>query len=542
MTRGNLGNALKFSIAAALLAACGDPGGGGSYGWPPLDVPGDLSDDASKGDLPEPDGSDPDAGADAESGDTTTGDEGPDASLPDTVVPDALPDTQPGDTGPDALPDTQPGDTGPDTLPDTQPGDTSSDTGPDTGPQPVTSTIAGLQLLAEEAGCNESGSVELAPAVVIPEAVVTSPAFEVSDTLVGYFLQDPAGGEWASILAVVTATADPGLAPGARVAATGKLQEFYCFTQLGFAQLTPLSTGTAPAPTPLAPSVAISEAWEGALVQVKNVEITSKVANGVYATSGGFLIEHGFDFLLSLEVGETYDLTGTMRYAFGQRRLHPRSLADITVSPPPAPHAIVTLQSSPDSVACANTEAAVDIGPVSFEAITVTPRMTLSGTYLGQYVVAPGAGPYGGVFVVTTTSLALPEVPAGHLVSVAGVHHEYYCFTEVLASSVTDLGPAPTAAPPPPELSPFELTQDLEAWEGLEVTVRNLQVTDVTKLATSGTFSTDYGLDVESAYLSPKLSGFVVGDYVDVTAFVRYSFGTYRLAPTSASKVVYSAF
>ncbi|MDP6946352.1 MAG: hypothetical protein QF464_19540, partial [Myxococcota bacterium] len=123
-----------------------------------------------------------------------------------------------------------------------------------TGTVTLDGTIKSLQQTAEAAGCDEDAQypVTVDESVTVNSAVVTSPRFEVSDNLDGYYVCDGDQAEWSGIMMTIPTSENSNFQPGDVLTLSGELEEAWCNTQLGIEAGGWELTGTADVPQPLA--------------------------------------------------------------------------------------------------------------------------------------------------------------------------------------------------------------------------------------------------------------------------------------------------
>ena len=178
---------------------------------------------------------------------------------------------------------------------------------------------------------------------------------EVDDVIVtgvdakGFTAQDPSvsGGAYAGVY--VYTNKAPGVMVGDQVSFAGTIDEYFDLTEIGSAVVLAQAAGTPVAPTPLTVAQAATEPYEGVLVtltdvaQVTNpfdcsVDNASCTDTGLWAVGGGAIVVHDDLYQGSAAewtaeataAGQTPTVTGVMGYRFNERRIQPRTAADIT--------------------------------------------------------------------------------------------------------------------------------------------------------------------------------------------------------------------
>lgn len=184
--------------------------------------------------------------------------------------------------------------------------------------------------------------------VDVTDVVVTSP-FVTNDKGAGYFfVAEAPGGEYSGIQVYVFAdiaaellAADKLPAIGDKVNVSGQYTEFFDFSQITLAKTDNLTiTGTAPvpaadvvAPADIATGGAKAENYEGCLVEVKDVTVTTAVEFGEFGVTGGLLVD---DFFFVPNPGPQpamgaafSSIKGLLGYSFENFKLYPRSFDDL---------------------------------------------------------------------------------------------------------------------------------------------------------------------------------------------------------------------
>ena len=173
---------------------------------------------------------------------------------------------------------------------------------------------------------SETGPSPLEGVEVITHGIVTG----VSDS--GFFLQDGTGA-WNGIFVYEFGT---NMSQGDEVSITATVAEYFDKTELtDILEDTILSSGN-----PLPEVVSLStfnvnqEDYEGVLVQVNNAECVNYDAG-----YGEWLVDDGSGEIMINDlmfayipiIGEIYNITGVVDYAYGSFRIEPRNSSDITI-------------------------------------------------------------------------------------------------------------------------------------------------------------------------------------------------------------------
>lgn len=161
--------------------------------------------------------------------------------------------------------------------------------------------------------------------------VATTDGVEADDGSVSFFAQDAGGGEYSGIVVFL-----PGggvtVAEGDVIDVQGSSSEYYDLTELYVSDAATFAvTGSAePTATALSAAPADWEVYEGALVTLSDVGITSDIDDyGQVSTSYGLFIDNGL-FNYQAANGDTFaSVTGVVTYTFGEWKLWPRRESDI---------------------------------------------------------------------------------------------------------------------------------------------------------------------------------------------------------------------
>jgi FlgD Ig-like domain len=279
----------------------------------------------------------------------------------------------------------------------------------------------------------QQGLVALNDTVRVQNVVVTG--VDVKPSTFGVYIQEQAGGAYSGILAyrggvfpAYANSADP-VTVGDVVTVVGWYTEFSGLSELNAPTLT--KTGTT---TPLTPvtlpvdSIGINypgaERWEGVLVRVDNVRVTSvntfndwRVRNYVGSTVVGDSVI-GYEKMISgqivPQVGDKLSVIGVADYAFSERRIAPRNDNDIIfLSPSPAALPTLAYSSAENKI------------KVRFNvALNATDAVNTSNYSLSTFESITGATYDGATKTVTlTTGTNLVPSVTPHVLSVSGIRN-----------------------------------------------------------------------------------------------------------------------
>lgn len=178
--------------------------------------------------------------------------------------------------------------------------------------------------------------------VTVTGAVVTSGLTFKKD---GFFIQDPAGGEYSGIFVFIGENNPNGVVinPGDVVTVTGAFDEFYGASQIevtAAADIQVTGTGTVPAPEVVTPADITTggpkaEAYEGVLVQVDNVTVAANdLGFGEFSVDDMLRVDDLFfamaDWPLPNPGDQFASIVGPLAYTFDTTKIAPRTAADLT--------------------------------------------------------------------------------------------------------------------------------------------------------------------------------------------------------------------
>lgn len=150
-----------------------------------------------------------------------------------------------------------------------------------------------------------------------------------------FFIQDSAKA-WNGLY--VYYTNDSSLVRGDSVEVTGTVTEYNGLTELtSVSAVTKLGTGAIPMPVSNTTLNANNEQWEGVLINVSNSECTSNsVGFGQWELNDGSGVlladDDIFPYATSAIVNDFYDVIGIGHYSFGDYKILPRDINDISTT------------------------------------------------------------------------------------------------------------------------------------------------------------------------------------------------------------------
>ncbi|MCD6102321.1 MAG: lamin tail domain-containing protein, partial [Candidatus Cloacimonetes bacterium] len=173
--------------------------------------------------------------------------------------------------------------------------------------------------------------------------IVTANNYYSSGNSNRFFMSTQEGGEWNGIFVF---NYDYEVELGDQVEVTGKVSEYYGFTEIGnISALSILSSGNqVPAPVEISTNeLATEEAYEGVLVKIRNVTVTQTPdEHGQWYVddgSGQCQIDDGIYEYPNPQIGNEFiSITGAVDYSYDEYGLNPRSEEDFVtggdITPP----------------------------------------------------------------------------------------------------------------------------------------------------------------------------------------------------------------
>jgi predicted extracellular nuclease len=417
------------------------------------------------------------------------------------------------------------------------PGDTGgSDQG---GPQGY--TIMDCQQLDQGLNCAEGTAfINLLQGIDLKGVIVTSPVVSSGDKMDGFFVMDKAGGKYSGIKVVFAKGLLADIAVGDVLDLNGDVKEFYCMTEIEALASTEKSSGAAVTPTPVAAAdvaatSAATEPYEGVLVKLENVKVATEPDKyGTFELEGGVQVDDVmFADMQVPDVGCSFtSLVGVIEYSYGAYKLYPRSAEDMVVSgedcttAPPKEDTVKGIQQAEGSTTCEDVAFGFSQEVTVKGLVITTPQYVVSKNKLVGYWAFDGeGGEFSGILLVFPVE-ASPAYDIGDKLDVTGTWQEYWCLTEISVDQATDAGSF-SGTVPVLETTPDKIISDGEKYEGVLVTVKNVEVTEAVNQY--GEFKVTGGLIVDDQIYATKPD--VGTKYTSVTGVVSYGFGAYRLLP-----------
>jgi predicted extracellular nuclease len=193
------------------------------------------------------------------------------------------------------------------------------DYGTYTAPEAGPATVAGIQ---SGATCG---------AVILTGVVATAASVEDDGTST-FFVQDATGGDLSGI-SVYTPNGVATVAVGDVLTLTGVAGEFYGLTQISIDDaatgITVTGTGATPIVTPVASAPSDWEPYEGMLVTLADVAVTSDSSYGEVETNYGIKLDTLY-YEHNANNGDTFtSVTGVVYYSYDEWKLEPRDAGDL---------------------------------------------------------------------------------------------------------------------------------------------------------------------------------------------------------------------
>ncbi len=149
-------------------------------------------------------------------------------------------------------------------------------------------------------------------------------------------IQDQGGGEWSGLVIFGYDGVLDDLTRGDSVVIHGKVQEYYGLTELTNPEVLVRSPGhSVPQPRSITTGDLSQEKWEGVLCRLNDVEVTNPdLGYGEFAVddgSGACVVDDLGIYGFTVSQGQKFaSMVGVVWYSFGNFKLEPRNLEDIT--------------------------------------------------------------------------------------------------------------------------------------------------------------------------------------------------------------------
>jgi predicted extracellular nuclease len=338
----------------------------------------------------------------------------------------------------------------------------------------------------------------------------------------GFFVQDAGGGAYSGVYIFVyeDVAVDLGsLTSGKVLTITGQVTEFHDYTEITVSSSSDIEeTGTADVTIDVVDTPADGdwEAWEGCLITVADVTVTSNADDyGAMDLDNGLKLDDGVaDYTASN--GETFGTaTGLLSYGFDYYRLNPRSQDDLdsdgTVPDP-----------EPADTATVNEIQTGDVPEGTTVTITAVVTSDVDLGEKGFFVQDAGGGEYSGIYIYRGSASA---VSLGDVVEITGEVTEHWDLTELVVTD--DANITVTGAGDLTVDTISSTPSDWEPWEGCLVTIGAVDVTSDDD--GYGAVDLSNGLKLDDLLFSHGASS---GDsFSEITGLISYSFEFYRINP-----------
>ncbi len=477
---------------------------------------------------------------------------------------------------------------------------------------PVADAISKIQQSDASVKCPPDGTTAT-PAFVngltglALDVVVLSPRYVAATdkttgavTKYGYFVADVGltqSEPWRGIAAVVpTSVTTDEWHVGDALSLVADHVEYYCFSQVTVTSAVAKGTAPVPAPVDIDPADLGSqdhsraEPFEGVLVRVRNVTVTTTPAlgtdgkdHGSFIGTGGLIVANDYHVPYmstatdARKVGDTFtEIVGVVKYSFDQYILVPRSADDLVLegAPPgdPGPDAdgdvpagqdvasdgvtptatsIEAIQSDAKSTGCTAQSIATMQAGLSFaDLVVVSPKFVASKAKLDGYYVSDvnhaTADDFTGTEMTIDVAKATNFQP-GDVLKVTGDWIEFYCMTEIKATDAVKAGTATVPAPKVVAAADLKAAATSEPLEGVLVELDDVAVTTAISLGSDGkdhgafevaggvVIGNDFGLN----YMSTATDQRKLGDpFTKIVGVVGYSFGKYTVFPRTDADLV----
>lgn len=373
-------------------------------------------------------------------------------------------------------------------------------------------------------------------AVTVKGVVVTSPMVKgasASTAPDAFWVAQPGGcgadgKKWSGIY-VFAKNQTITVKPGDKVDLAGIYTEYYDESEIQASSVTVTGTEAVPEPAVVKPSDickqkdcstsnppgvkipcaggADAEAYEGVLVELDDVEVTSTAAPGSDCKPHGDFAVKAADsadqmFVSTLfrasynytpTVGQKFaKIAGIMEYSFEQFKVQPRGCDDLigeggasvcTSCPNPPPTVTIAQIQNPAAPGHVEKSCAVKV-----ENVVVTTPVIASKHF---YVSDPAGGEWSGVYVYNGTGLSTAGIAPGKLVTIEGTIDEYYELTELKPTSITVTGDG--AVPTPSLVTPDDVCTGGNRQENFEGCLVKLENVKITKDCVAGNDGKDHG-------------------------------------------------
>jgi|GEM_PF-5085989 len=191
-------------------------------------------------------------------------------------------------------------------------------------------TIAEIQLDTSSVSCTNGAAGVVTQGLAATTGVVISPVYTVGATLNAFYIGEATSGPNSGLLVIAPIALDLArVVPGAMITVSGKVKEHFCLTELEASEFTLSGTAPVPAPITLVSTSVAAEQYEGTLVRIENIDVTSAAA-GYFKLTGGLQADIAH-FQPTVDAGATSFawIEGFVAYNFGEYRIDVLRLAAV---------------------------------------------------------------------------------------------------------------------------------------------------------------------------------------------------------------------
>ena len=361
-------------------------------------------------------------------------------------------------------------------------------------------------------------------AVTLEGVVVTSPMNRDGD---GFFVADPDGGPNSGLFVWrQMGMADLMIYEGDELRITGTPSEFYGWMEFVVNNTEDIEvTGEAdmPAPIELGDGAGVDwEEYESVLVTLEAQTIESIDAFNTATLSAGIQMDDGFVYNEYDCRGSYASVTGLIFFQYDEHSINARDENDLGIYTTPEP-ITTTVAAIQNGEVC---------GPVRIEGVVATtPSVEDEEGTSNFFVQDVGGGALSGVGVFTSD--AVVTVATGDVLTLSGSADEFYDFTQLyLTDSPTELAITGSGAEPVVE-SLTEVPEEWEAYEGMLITLADV---DVTSEASYGEVETSWSIKIDTLFYEHNAAN--GAHYTTVTGVVYYNYDEWKIEPRGASDLV----
>lgn len=366
------------------------------------------------------------------------------------------------------------------------------------------------------------GTVPQDVPVTLEGVVVTSPITRDSD---GFFVADPDGGPNSGLFVWrQMGMADLMVYEGDELRITGTPTEYYGWMEFVVNNLEDIEvTGEAdmPAPIELGDGAGVDwEEYESVLVTLEAQTVESVDAFNTGTLTAGIQMDDGFVFNEFDCRGSYASITGVIFYQYEAHSINARDENDLGLYTAPEPMAATV----------ASIQAGEVCGPVTLEGVVATTPAVEDEEGTSTFFVQDAGGGSGvGVF----TSDGVATVATGDVLTLSGSADEFYDFTQLyITDSATQLAVTGSGSEPVIE-SLTEVPSDWEPYEGMLITIPDV---DVTSDASYGEVETNWSIKLDTLFYEHNAEN--GAHFSSVTGTVFYNYSEWKIEPRGASDLV----